>query len=208
MHDFRILFYMVLGTAVIVFLLCCLIGICRFIHDKKTGDKTFTGTFPYFLLSCTCIILVGISAVTNFGWIRFIFGIPMFLHAIVLFIITSISSRFASSSPSLKHMIYVTYLTYLMSNIFMPDGGDTGPLYVFFGLVHGGSIADVCYAVSILSFVCNVILFIMQFVLSCILYTKTKRSRNIKRVDIPAHVRDIHNAKSEGSPTDNSPYSV
>ena len=48
MNDFRILFYMVLGTAVIVFLLCCLIGICRFIGIKKREIKRSPEPFLTF----------------------------------------------------------------------------------------------------------------------------------------------------------------
>jgi hypothetical protein len=59
----------------------------------------------------------------------------------------------------------LTYHTYnLLGYLSLPDGGDVGPMYVFFGLIHNDIVANISYIISSISFIGNIVLFILQIV--------------------------------------------
>ena len=50
----------------------------------------------------------------------------------------------------------------MVSYLSFPDGGDYGPMYVFFGLVHNDIVARIAGVICVIGFVANIIVLIFQ----------------------------------------------
>lgn len=71
-------------------------------------------------------------------------------------------------------MIAFAQITFVLFYLLLPDGGDAGGLYVFFGLVHNDVVATVCGAIASTIVKINIVLLV-------ILALKAKKAeRNMK----------------------------
>lgn len=120
----------------------------------------------YNLISILFVIISIVSWVFNMGWLRFIMtflAVPI-IHTIAFIIINSFSLSYIDKSVKLKRYVNLSYITYLLGYLSLPDGGDVGPMYVFFGLIHNDIVANISYIISSISFIGNIVLFILQIV--------------------------------------------
>ena len=126
------------------------------------------------LASVLCIVIAGFSWVLNMGWIRFImtFMLIPFIHAIIFFLTNLFTAGYIPKSKKLRNMNIFFYITYLLFYILLPDGGDVGGMYVFFGLIHSDLFSNICNAISHAAILGHIVLLILQI----IEVIKTKKS--------------------------------
>ena len=133
------------------------------ISTKKDRNNS---KLKYNLISILFVIIAIVSWVFNMGWLRFIMtflAVPI-IHTIAFIIINSFSLSYIDKSVKLKRYVNLSYITYLLGYLSLPDGGDVGPMYVFFGLIHNDIVANISYIISSISFIGNIVLFILQIV--------------------------------------------
>lgn len=131
------------------------------ISTKKDGNNS---KLKYTLISILFVIIAIVSWILNMGWIRFIMtflAVPI-IHTIAFMIINSFSLSYIDKSVKLKRYIDLSYITYLLGYLLLPDGGDVGPMYVFFGLIHNDVVANISYSISSIVFIGNIVLLILQ----------------------------------------------
>lgn len=118
------------------------------------------------ILTWISLFVAALSWVLNIGWLRIImtFLLAPFIHAIVFFAINFSVAKYVSQSPKIKKLNLFFIITYLLLYIFLPDGGDVGGLYLFFGLIHNDTLAYVGEFISSLAFVAHVVFLIMQVI--------------------------------------------
>lgn len=129
----------------------------------KTKNKNGLYTVLFSLLF---IILAAYSWIANFGWLRVIFTLLClpFIHSVWFYVTNVCCSKYVNCSKIMKVYVWIYYITYLCTYVFLPDGGDHGPMYVFFGLIRNNVFAEVAYFISMFSFMLNIAAFVVQIV--------------------------------------------
>lgn len=133
------------------------------VNFKRDGNEL---KLKYFLVSILCVIIALASWLMNFGWIRLaltFFAIPI-IHTVGFMIISYFALSYVDKSVKLKRYIIFSCITYLLSYILLPDAGDIGSMYLFFSLIHNDIIANISYRLSVIVFIANIVLLILQIV--------------------------------------------
>lgn len=133
------------------------------ISSRRNGNNI---KLKYTLIAVLFVIIAIVSWIFNMGWLRFILtflAVPI-IHTIAFMIINNISLSYINKSVKLKRYVVLTYITYLLSYLLLPDGGDVGPMYVFFGLIHNDVVASISYNISSIVFIGNIVLLVLQIV--------------------------------------------
>lgn len=156
-----LLIIMVLIVLALAILAGMVMIVRNWIQGKKSGNYT---KVKYNLICVLCVVIAAVSWITNFGWVRFfmtLVAIP-FIHAIVFFSIHLFAVTQIEKSRMLKVFTLLSFVTYLCGYIFLPDGGDVGPMYAFFGLLHNDFIIGLCSSISGIGFVGNIVFMVFQ----------------------------------------------
>ncbi len=116
------------------------------------------------LLSLLSILIVAVSWLTNFGFLR-LFCTTMlipFAHAIIVFAICVVASNYSfSKKVRLYNMLFD--LTYVLSNVFFPDADELSGR-IFFGLIENGFMCSLGEVLSIVALIIHIILLVVQIV--------------------------------------------
>lgn len=150
----------VIMTATIVIVGGTIWGLIK-ARKNDTSDKKMV-----ILLCVLSIVIAAVSWMANFGWIRFImtFLLIPFIHAIIFFLTNLFVSSYVDKSRKLKMLNLFFIVTYLMFYIFLPDGGDIGGLYFFFGLIHNDTLLSIAEFILSIALPGHVVLFILQII--------------------------------------------
>ncbi len=147
---------------------------------EKKSNKLVT------LLGITGVAVVGILGwVLNMGFNRFIFtifGIPFVMLAAVI-IIDIIAVKYDASSKLLTAANIVFNLSYMCTNVFLPDGmldspdleGAASESYMVFSLIHNSDLYDTFMAIALFFFACFVVTMIVQIVWMILFKKRTKK---------------------------------
>lgn len=120
----------------------------------------------YFVMMIMCILIVAASWILNIGWLRFILillAVP-FIHPVIFTVINAMAIPNVIYSARLKVYTLITDITYVLMYAFFPDGGDTGPMYVFFGLIKNDSAVHVLSIFSAVSLIVYIIFTTLQII--------------------------------------------
>lgn len=159
-------------TALLVLLACVIIGgiitglffvVKSIISAIKSRNIT---KLKFIIASVLIVITTTISWIFNMGWIRFILtflAVPV-VHTTAFIIISAKSLTYIDKSVRLKVYVLLYYITYLLGYIFLPDCGDYGPMYTFFGLIHNNAVVSVSFYLSALALQGNIVLFILMII--------------------------------------------
>lgn len=130
---------------------------------KKAKSSNYKKVVIWTYLS---IIIATASWVFNFGWLRFIMTIMLIpvIHGIVFFVANLIFGAYVDQSPKMKRLNIFFVITYIVYYVLIPDGGDYGVMYSFFGLIHSNTVSGVSYSISTIASLCHGVLFVMQIV--------------------------------------------
>ena len=112
-----------------------------------------------FILSGICIIIATASFIFNIGWYRFAMMMVLLpiIQPILFLAINLIIAKHCDKIKFAKLVNYIFIITYLVFWVFLPDGGDAGSMYLFFGLVHNDELAIVGEKVSFLAGIIHIV---------------------------------------------------
>lgn len=71
---------------------------------------------------------------------------------------------YTDKSRNVKILNLLFCITYLLIYIFLPDVGERGESYFFFGLIHSDFLSKIAIAVSGIAFLGHIILFVLQII--------------------------------------------
>lgn len=162
--------FQIIGVLLPVLLVASVVGVIYWTThtvkmNKEIGNKAGN---RYVLLTVLCLLLAGASWICNFGWLRVFLswiGFPLFYGALFCFANCRAAARVAEKR-TLKKYILLSSITYVIAYFGLLDFGDTGGAYVFFSLIRNDEIVYAATAVSLLSFVVNIVLLILEIVLA------------------------------------------
>ncbi len=150
--------------AIVVGLLLGIFFLVRlFIKIKKLEHPKI---FKYYFLMIAAIIIMAASWILNIGWLRFIltiFALPV-IHTVLFAIINGKAMQKILLSKKIRIYTLLSLLTYIGIYVFLPDGGDVGTLYVFFGILHSGFAAVIAAVICQPIFIAHIIVSILQIV--------------------------------------------
>lgn len=174
------IFFEFFGSTVVNILITLLIievllflFILKILFRQGKEIKIYESNSIYNLLSFICLIMVLLSLIINFGWLRIIvliMGVPLIMliiHYIIFFVVNNYYSHFANYSKKLGIVNKLVYATYFMSWVFFPDCGDDGsPARMFFGIIkfYSETILQIFLFLSVILLFFNFMLLIIQFV--------------------------------------------
>ena len=125
--------------------------------------------------SVICTLIAILAFFANFGWIRFMLFfllVPLWYPAVLILYSVLITRRSVGSWLTRVCFIF-NHLLFLAAPMLLPDGGDYGPQYVFFGQILdtgatflGMDAFSLCYNAALHCFVLSLVLmFVHIFVL-------------------------------------------
>ena len=122
------------------------------------------------------------------GWYRIVFtwlAIPI-IHPIIFKIVNirfAKSVKLTGSTLKTKFLSVLSCATYLLAYLLLPDGGDIGSAYMFFGLIHDNRV-EAFIPIAIIFFVANIVVMIIQFI-------NTKRSEENINIESNEQIENI-----------------
>ncbi len=118
----------------------------------------------YYVMMVMCIFIVAASWILNIGWYRMFLAwlAVTIVHPVIFAIINGMALPNLIYSARLKVYTLITYITYVLMYAFLPDGGDTGSMYVFFGLINNDFAVYILGVLSALSLVVYIVFTILQ----------------------------------------------
>lgn len=168
--EFDITLWLLMGFYIILFISLlsipvfgAIMFIRKIIRLRKSQNPKLT---KYYVLILICVALAGISWLFNFGWIRvFLTWVPLPLAYSALFAILCYKSiPMLDLSKKLKIYMIVSYITYIGTFFLLPDGGDQGPAYLFFGLIRNHALFRPALTLSVICFILNIVFLILMLV--------------------------------------------
>jgi hypothetical protein len=116
------------------------------------------------LLALFSIIIVAISYVLNFGFVRLLGLITLipFAHAVLVLIIGITAGKYSEHKRIRLYNILFS-LTYVLSNVFYPDADELSGR-MFFGLIENSFMCNLGDVVSIVALTVHVILLVLQLI--------------------------------------------
>lgn len=147
--------------------------ILKILFRQRKEIKIYESNSIYNILSFICLIIVVLSLIINFGWLRiivFITGVPLIMliiHYIMFFVINNYYSHFENYSKKLDIVNKLVYATYFMTWVFFPDCGDDGsPARMFLGIIkfYSETILQIFLFLSVILLFFNFMLLIIQFI--------------------------------------------
>ena len=118
------------------------------------------------LYTVAAIVIAAISWILNMGWIRFFMtflGIP-FIHGIVFFLANMFFAKYTDRSRGMSALNLWFVISYLVVYLLLPDGGDYGEAYFFFGLIQSDALSGVAGLISNAAIVAHIVLFVLQII--------------------------------------------
>lgn len=146
-----------------------------FIRNVKKGNSKAN---IYNAITLICIPVVVASWLLNFGWYRVLLTIiPLpILHIVAFVVINFAVSHKILLSDKLRRYVICSYITFLLTYFALPDGGDVGPAYVFFGLIRHDAVLTPGLWISLVCLAASVIFLVFEIVESILV---GKREKNI-----------------------------
>ena len=119
-----------------------------------------------YIVPAVSILVFGLSWVFNYGMIRMTLSFVAlpFLYSLVLFLYNILVAEYAEKSKKIVILNIAFYVTFILANLFMPDKGNIGPGYLFFGLIKGYKISRVATLVSWIMIAVHAVLFVWQII--------------------------------------------
>ena len=158
-------------------------GIAILIHSIILAKKGNSIPLKYNLLTFLFILIAIASWGFNMGWLRLFMtflAIPI-IHTSVFMILNHFSLSYINQSSYLKKLVIFSNIAYLIGYLLLPDLGDIGPMYLFFGLIRNNLIATFGYEISAVGFLATVVLLILQ-IIEC---RKIKKQHKMNNITVP-----------------------
>ena len=133
---------------------------------KVLKQNNFYGKKRTILMSIFYILIVIASWFLNMGWIRFFMTILLipFIHAVVFFLTNFFATKYFDKSTKIRKLNLWFTISYLIAYLLMPDGGDIGGMYFFFGLIHNDTLSGIANSISSIAVIGHIVMFVMQII--------------------------------------------
>lgn len=119
----------------------------------------------YNIASAVGIAIFVASWIANIGWYRFLFAIPMIIHAVIFFVSNNYYRKHCRGSDRLNALNHCVYISYVLFYILLPDGGDApDSMRAVFGLVINEALIDIFGIAAGLLCIINIALIVIQLV--------------------------------------------
>ncbi len=153
----------ILKMGFFIALAAVVLGIVVVVKNMLKGSKKQK---VFNAISLACVLIMAVSWFMNFGWFRFaltFMPVPL-VHIAFFVVIINLAAKYTERKIYIA--IILTQITFLMTYLFFPDGGDIGGMYVLFGRIHNDVIAGRCFYISAYSLVANVALMITLIIMT------------------------------------------
>lgn len=172
-HMLRIIFFVVASCAALIILGHIFISAVK---AKKSGNYT---KIIYNALTAVCIIIAALSWVLNLGWVRYIFSLAMLpvLHCILFWFIENYAASYSQNSKILGISIFISYVTFIMFYIFLPDFNEQRTIFALFNTITSTTAIDMCFYISMASLILNTATLIFQIIFCMIIKHKKINSK-------------------------------
>lgn len=120
----------------------------------------------YYFLMLLCILIMTASWLLNMGWYRIILTWLAFpiIHLVLFIIINGKILLKLFCSKALKVYTLLSYVSYLLFYLMLPDGGDIGTMYILFSLFHNNTVAYIAGVLSVTSFFAHIVFTVFQLI--------------------------------------------
>ncbi len=133
--------------------------IVRFFRKEAQSVKTngYRISKKWYLMIISFALIMLASWIFNLGWFRVILTwipIPL-IHTIAFLFINIKSINRVSTFKELEKYIILSSVTYLLPYLLLPDFGDVGGMYFFFGLIRNDVAAKITFCIAPVLFIAN-----------------------------------------------------
>jgi len=153
---------MVVGVAIF--------GIVMFARKIKKSEQEGTKgarVRGYVILVPIFILIAAAAWILNMGWFRFILTflcVPI-IHTVFWAIVSINAARKLELVGTTKILFLLSYATYIVPYLFLPDGGDEGAMYFFFGLIRNNALSGIMMYVAEICFMVNIAILIIEIII-------------------------------------------
>ncbi len=157
----------VLGLFLTIIIAGLVYGIIRLVRLLiKLRELNHPEIIKYYFLMLLCVFVMIPSWIFNIGWYRLILTFLAFpiIHYVLFAIVNGKAMLKLFLSKKLKIYTLISYATYIIFYLSFPDGGDYGPMYVFFGLIRNNNTAKIAGVLCLISFIAHIIIAILQLI--------------------------------------------
>ncbi len=132
----------------------------------KLKKQNHSGSIKCYVFMLLCLLVMVASWLLNVGWFRVLLTFLAFpvIHAMVFGITNGKAILQLHNSPKLARYTWIAQATYLLFYMFFPDGGDVGPMYVFFGLIRNNTAAEILGMFSGVSLATHTVVTVLQLI--------------------------------------------
>ena len=153
-----------------IFLAGCILGVVFLVQRmKKTGVQQTEETKEYKLITFLFIGITVLSFLFTMGWIRFaliVCGIAL-IHTLFFLCANLRAACLLPAFPRLKIWIWLSGVTYFLPYWILPDAGDVGGAYLYFGLITDEKILDVLMILAPAVFFVNLLILTAEVIAVC-----------------------------------------
>ena len=151
------------GIALLIGIIVGIIFIVKKVKQTKLNGVKISK--KWCLITIFTVVIMFLSWLFNIGWFRIILmwiPIPL-LHTIFFMLINFKASAKVLSFKNLeKYMIY-SCVTFLLSYLLFPDGGDIGEMYFFFGLIRSNFLSGIVMFIAVPLWIANIVFLILEY---------------------------------------------
>lgn len=140
-------------------------GIAYLIYKLATKKHTRKPKKIYLIMPFVSALVAVAAFIFNMGWFRvalIVYGIAP-IHAILFLFSSLYSSDSAAENTPLRFYTIISYITYPLPYMLLPDGGDAGEEYMFFWLIKNEQIINIGYALVLPCFIISAVFIALQF---------------------------------------------
>lgn len=118
----------------------------------------------YSTITALCIPLAALGWILNFGWARLLFTMTMvpFFYTAIFLTVNMMCAKKVEGSLILKICMPISFISYLGWHIFLPDSGDSGVMYTFFGMIRDINVVSFFDRVSMVLGLIGIICIVVQ----------------------------------------------
>lgn len=115
-------------------------------------------------LSLLSILMVAVSWIMNFGFIRLFCSLMLipFVHIVIILALCVVTLNYANHKK-IRLYNFLFCITYILSNVLFPDADEISNR-MFFGLIENDFMCNLGEVLSIISLIMHIILIVLQVV--------------------------------------------
>jgi len=147
------------------FVISALAGVPFLLYKFASRNRIRKPEKVYIILPIVCLLISGAAYIFNMGWIRLIFTVfgiaPLYA---VLFLASSFyAADCMKEDRPIRVYTIISYVTFSLTYMLLPDGGDYGEEYFFFSPVRGSEFSSIAFLLAMLCAIVGFIFIVLSF---------------------------------------------